>query len=519
LLAAIGAVLLWVAPASAAPYAVWSCQGPNGEAVPGAAWTPATTGAGATAGNDCATGMGASLPSAHGNSRGAGSLTFTAPAGTRITSYELARTLRATVGGLFSSGYVAGVASIDPAGPLGAGCSGSGLSASSVCSLGDPPLSATGVSLGGISLSAACTQDSCPAATPAAEATLARSRVTLEDPSPPTLSGTNGTIADSGRVVRTITVTGTDVGGGVVGISANVDGGSTVAVAGGGVCAAPFTTPQPCPATRAETFSVDTSSLRAGDHVATGTIVDAAGNPTGWGPVPFTVAAGSSDPGPAPAGATPIPVSPATTPAGSPSPTARLTLGGTTAKGRRVPTGLLRTQTGAPLSGVTVRLTRTRTGVEGARTVALKAVRTDRNGRFVSAGLPEGAWTVAASADVPGGTVSGSVRLRTALRTSATPSPTRLRTGGRMVLSGRLRGAGPAKSGVRVRIQVIVRGRYTTVATVRTDAAGRWRWRHRFTKVSRPTLFAFRAAVPTQGDGWPWRPIVRRATTVRVDPR
>lgn len=520
LLAAIGAALLWVAPATAAPYTVWSCLGPSGEALPGTAWTPATSGTGAVAGNDCGTGMGAAVPAGRASARGAGSLTFTAPAGTRITGFELTRTLRATVGGLFSTGYVAGVSSLDPAGPLGAGCSGGGFSFTTVCAVGDPPLAASGVSIGGISLTAACTQDSCPSATPAAEATLARSRVTVEDPRAPTLSGTSGTITDTDRVMRSITVVAADVGGGVGGISANVDGGSTVAVSGGGACAAPFSAAQPCPSTRSETFSVDTSALRRGDHVATGTIVDAAGNTTTWGPVPFTVSTdGSSDLGPAPTGSTAIPVSPATTPAGSPTPTARLTFRGTTVKGRRVPTGYLRTQGGAPLSGVAVRLTRTQTGVEGAKTVVLKPVRTSTKGRFVGPALPEGAWTVAGASDVPGGTVSGSIRLRTGLSTSAAPSPTRLRTGALMVLSGRLRGAGPLKAGVRVRIQAVVRGKYVTVAAVRTRASGRWQWRHRFTKVSRPTLFNFRALVPGEGDAWPWKPVSRRAATVRVDPR
>lgn len=521
LLASVAAVLLFAGSASAAPYTVWSCQGPNGEVLGGGAWSATTTGTGATASSDCATGMRAALPSAQSNPRGSGTLNFTAPAGTRITSFELARTLRASVGGLFSTGYVASVSSIDPTGPLGAGCSGGPFTLPSSCAIGDPPLTASGVSVQGLALTAACGQDSCSSQTPAAEATLARSRVVLDDPQAPTATGTSGTLKDTDRVARTLVVTGADVGGGVQSIAANVDGGAAVESAGGGTCAAPFAVPQPCPGTREARFSVDTGALRPGDHVAAGTITDAAGTATSWGPVPFVVpSGGSTDPGPAPAGSIAIPVSAATTPDGSPVPAARLTFQGSTNKaGRRVPTGYLRTRGGTPLSGMTVRLSRTQTGVEAPRTVTLKSVRTGNNGRFVGPALPEGAWTVAGSADVSNGTVTSSIRLRTGLRISATPSPTRLRTGALMVLAGKLSGAGPAKGGVRVRIQTIIRGKYTTVAAVRTTASGRWQWRHRFTKVSRPTLFAFRALVPGEGADWPWAPASRRATVVRVDPR
>lgn len=515
LLACATALGLSATPAAAAPYTVWSCQGPNGEALPGTAWTASTTGPGAVASTDCAGGMRAALPAGR-NGRAAATLTFSAPAGTRITGFELQRTLRASVGGVFPTGYVARVASVDPGGPLGAECSGGGLSFPTTCEIGDPPLTGSGVSVGAVALSAECTQEGCTGLSPTAGATLARSEVVLDDPQGPTVSRTTGTLQDTDRVVRTLTVSTADVGSGVASISANVDGGPTVASAGGGACAAPYANAQPCPATREATFSVDTGPLKSGDHVATGTTVDASGTGTPWGPVPFTVPEdSSSDPGPAPAGSLPIPVSPAT-----PGPTAKLTLRGTSTKsGRRRPTGYLRTRGGTPLANMTVRLTRTQAGVDAPRTVDMKPVVTGRNGRFVAESLPEGAWTVAGATDVSSGTATASIRLRTGLRISAAPSATRLRTGARMVLSGRLSGAGPARAGVRVRIQTIIKGRYRTVAAVRTRSNGRWRWRHRFTRVSRPTLFSFRALVPGEGEAWPWKPVSRRAATVRVDPR
>lgn len=517
LLLALAAALLLAGPAAAAPYTVFSCQGPAGEALPGTAWTGSTSGAGATTSVDCATGLRAALaPSAPSGPAGA-SLGFAAPAGTRITAFELVRTLRATVGGLLPTGYVANVASVDPAGALGPGCAGGGLFPSA-CTVGDPPLAASGVSLGGIALSAACTQSSCPPADPAAEAVLTRSRVVLEDGTAPTVANVSGTLGTD-RVTRSVTVAGSDVGGGVATITASIDGGDPVGVGSGGACAVPFSAAQPCPSERETTFSIDTGGLKAGDHVATGTISDAAGTATSWGPVPFAVpAGGSSDAAGAPAGSVAVPVPGSA--GGAPAPTARLTLeGSTTRSGRVRPTGRLRTAGGSGLAGVVVRLTRTRPSASGPRTTALKSVRTGADGRFTAAALPEGAWTVAAAADVQDGTVTASSRLKTALRTTAVPSPTRLRTGALMVLSGRLTGAGAARGGVRVRIQAVVKGRYRTVAAVRTTSNGTWRWRHRFTKVSRPTLFAFRAVVPGEGDDWPWNPINRRARSVLVTPR
>ena len=47
--------------AAAAPYTVWSCQGPSGEALPGTAWSGSASGAGAATSTDCATGLRAAL--------------------------------------------------------------------------------------------------------------------------------------------------------------------------------------------------------------------------------------------------------------------------------------------------------------------------------------------------------------------------------------------------------------------------------------------------------------------------
>lgn len=54
-----------------------------------------------------------------------------------------------------------------------------------------------------------------------------------------------------------------------------------------------------------------------------------------------------------------------------------------------------------------------------------------------------------------------------------------------------------------VYMQAIVRGQWKPFGTTRTDAKGRWRIKHRFEATRRPTIYTFRAVVPSQtGYGW-----------------
>lgn len=512
-------------PASAATYEVWSCRGPQGAPAPSGAWVPATapeTAPLAVVTDSCGDGgaLRAALAPNNDHVQGAASLTFGAPAGTRIVGFDVDHTVGAgALGFLAFNRYRSELVAVDP----GPGQPSTALTACESPLFGGGECSqsaslhrdATAPSLGGLVLRAACPPARCgPASGVGAEAVLRGARVALDDPAAPVLDSVGGTLAGSSTGgTRTVTVGARDAGGGVASITASVDGARAITDAAGGTCVVPYSAAQPCPGSREAVFGVITSTLSPGTHSIAGTVADAAGNLTPWGPVAFTVpvkaSGGAKNTAP---GATVVP-------GGSPvSVDGRLSLTSTRTKGGLLrPSGRLTTAKGTPIARAIVRLTRTRIGAKRPRTTELKTVRTGRDGRFTAATLPEGAWNVGAAATVRDGTATAARLLKTPLKLTAASHPRRLKTGGRAVLSGRLTGAGLSRGGAPVRIQVIAGGRWRTVAAVRTDAVGRWRWRHRFTKVSRPTLFSFRALVPRTGT-WPWADVAGRAPTVRVDP-
>ena len=49
-----------------------------------------------------------------------------------------------------------------------------------------------------------------------------------------------------------------------------------------------------------------------------------------------------------------------------------------------------------------------------------------------------------------------------------------------------------------VYLQARVRGKWRTFATTQADSEGRWRMSHRFEATRRPTIYRFRAVVPSQ---------------------
>jgi hypothetical protein len=512
-------------PASAAPYEVWSCRGPQGAAAPSGAWVPATapeTAPKAVVTDSCVDGgaLRAALIPNESHAQGGASVTFNAPAGTRIVGFDVDHTVgTGTMNAFQPGGYVSELVALDP----GPGQASTALTSCTAARVLGSPCSvsavarrdATAPSLGGLVLRATCPSNGCGTASGVgAEAVLRSARVALDDPAAPVVESVGGTLAGSSTGgTRTVTVAASDAGGGVAGITASVDGARAIVDAAGGTCAVPYSAAQPCPAAREAVFGVITSTLAPGTHSIAGTVTDAAGNVTPWGPVAFTVPTKASNGAKNTApGAVPVP-------GGSPvAVDGRLTVTSTPTKsGLLRPSGRLTTAKGTPIARAKVRLTRTRIGAKRPVTTELKTVRTGKDGRFTAATLPEGAWNVGAAAVVRDGTATAARLLKTPLRVTADSSPRRLRTGGRAVLAGRLTGAGLSRKGAPVRIQVIAGGRWRTVAAVRTDAVGRWRWRHRFTKVSRPTLFSFRAVVPQVGT-WPWADVAGRAPTVRVDP-
>jgi hypothetical protein len=107
---------------------------------------------------------------------------------------------------------------------------------------------------------------------------------------------------------------------------------------------------------------------------------------------------------------------------------------------------------------------------------------------------------------------------RLAVRASTTIQLDRAgyRNGDTVKFSGRIT-TGPVIRRKSVYLQVVVRGKWRTFDTTRADTQGRWKLRYRFTATRRPTVYRFRALIPTE-HAFPWAPGRSRAIPVLVTP-
>lgn len=553
----LAAGLGWTPAAEAGTYDVWSCRGPE--------WEPVETGAWERSAIDPASGAtllapaslrfrdtcaqeGGSLSVALAqdqplHSSIAGLLTFRAPADAQIVGYELSRSLRVGSPPLLAlAGYSA--TRTETAG--GAPTTVESCATPACRSIGAPePFALENVVTGPLEPAdeiALRVRVSCPVLElcldlppgDAARADLYRSRVTLEDSTPPddpALSGplVEGDSGSSGRA--TLVVASGDRGAGVEAISLEVDGEEWQTVRAGGLastCRLPYTDPRPCPRTVEQAFEIDTGALAAGDHEASGAVVDAAGNRAEWSPVAFRVEGAPSaeplrhTPPPSP----PVPASPA----GNGVPAVerpRLRLAQPTAPrarpGRPVKLrGALETRDGQPIAGARLAVETLQLGVRGGPLAERRAeVVTDAGGRFAVELRARGAQRVLVEfhpRPAARATARAAGMVRTRLALSVSRSERLLVKGRRLTLRGRLRGAGPSARGALVQIQAIVNGRWAPVGTARARADGAYAWRYRFVRLSRDTIFSFRAVVD-RVPGWPWPPERSRRVIVLVDIR
>ena len=515
--AVAAAVVCFAAPAHAGTYSVWSCRGPAGEPVSAGAWSFGAVDAGAgdvTFADSCASGgaVRVELADDRGFSRPViGMAGFSAPAGTRIASYELWRSLAVAGPELRLFDFGAAVVTTRDGATASSGCSTWG----DACPAAGEPLAAANRVAGSgpadaIRLQVSCRQSLCqePRGGVAARASLYRARVVLSDDSAPAAPDVVASPA-------AVTVSSTDAGAGIAAFSLAVDGGEAqVRTVGGAGCREPYTAAQPCPGSAAESFVLD--GLAPGEHTVAGTVADAAGNVTAWGPVAFTVAAPPvlsvppSVPSAPPCAGAACAVVPAeagpgvlrvSAPRSARAPGKALRLSGT-----------LRTAAGAPIAGAALTVTGLDLGVNRARSRVLARPRTDAQGRFTATVRRDGAVRLT----VAYGGASTTLTTRTRVALTARPARGRLVKGRTLTLSGVLRGAAAAAKGAPVRIESIVNGRWTTVGAVKTRAGGRYQWRYRFVHLTRNTTFSFRAVVDS-APAWPWARVRSRAVRVDVD--
>ena len=172
---------------------------------------------------------------------------------------------------------------------------------------GGQPGAVTGLSAQELSLGIVCrapTGEECVtgATLHAVWAAMYGARVTLSDPTPPTLNTPSGALWAPGEAdgfhkgTESVTVAAQDVGGGVASIVLAVDGHPVETYS----ASCNFTFAQPCPSsTGAQTLALPTTELSDGTHTLTLVATDAAGNQSTVASQEITVA---NNPPPAPVG-------------------------------------------------------------------------------------------------------------------------------------------------------------------------------------------------------------------------
>jgi hypothetical protein len=504
LIAVVFACSLLASTASAATYSVYTCSGPNGESLPNDAWVsrvsvPANAAAFSFGTNcgDLSTVAAAGSALAPGENAG---YAFTAPAGSTIVGYLLRRS--ATISfysGSSNPALSSGVRRSVAAGDTYAGeCEAKTVA----CSISSSDTQSAGLAASSLQVGVECAQPSAACAASkfsALSAKLINSRVDLSDGYAPTLAASGGTLTDANTTAakRTISLAVNDLGSGVQGVALAIDGSPTSSVANGGSCAKPYTKPLPCPASSPTTFQVNVAPLTVGNHIAVVSATDGAGNVGTLAPVSFSVGAiltgsGSNSNG------SPAVEHPKLT-------TNKAVLDGAAGKSISV-RGRLLTDDGAAIAGAKLDVSSVNIGVSGSPAASLGSVRSSSDGGFVFKFKPKGAQRITFSfrpnsGDGPTATASTIVRQRLGL--SAKGSRASLSAGGTLIISGRLGGTNGAAGAIPVAIEVALGKKWRAVGTVTTTNAGAYKWSHRFTRVTRPTIFRFRAVVKRTAS-WPW---------------
>lgn len=504
-------------PATAGEYDVWSCRGPAGEPLPADAWKQETDFAepgDVSLTDDCATGGPVMLEmtdSGTGTRKARLALDFDLPPGAAVSGYRLNRAIRAAASFGPPYTYVSAVGETTGNMTENWGCASSLAPPYYNCSFlgsavdpNDPGNEwvRSGLSLDHLSVWVGCISNGCnpPFAPPAAYFALWSSQVTVDDPAGPVIAAVGGTLAGPDPVwgKANLFIEAQDSTSGVASMDLEVDGVpyQSILIDTPG-CAEPYRSAQPCPVGAGRVFTVDTTTLGEGVHTATGTVRDAAGNETSFGPVGFTVS---------------NPVPPEPVPDNGDPAVAEPVIGLDSASiwhrpGERVAIGgRLTTQAGVPVVGARLAAGLRHLAAKGSAPVDLPEATTDANGRFRIPVPGPGAREVELSFSPHQGaspTVQSRVLVRSRLALSLRRKPARIRIGRKVRFGGRLLGAGPSARGIPVEIQARVSGRWETVATVRTRGTGNWVWKYRFRYVKRDAVFSFRALVRST-PGWPW---------------
>jgi hypothetical protein len=540
ILAALAATAAAALPsaAAAAPgdFSVWSCRDALGNPADSSAWVPyGTVTNPATRTDTCASGGYLQVQMPDPTDRPPGGTTgfkYTFPAGLTPVSYRIemaGATSSPPDGTLFAIGLTVGG---DPATDhITDGCQDD---SATFCTFGsmtgafDQPGNSHSGALApgdGLAFSALCIASSdCIPDSVLNEGRLYRSEVTFSDTVAPTVGAAGGSATESGTLAghKRLTLGLHDVGSGVHQAQLLVDGVVIDTVVGGGDCAAPYTTPIPCPGDWSVTFDLDTTALADGAHSVVVRAADAAGNTTDGAPLAIDVSNPVAAPSvvvvPGPTKTVTVPAPPSETPPAPPAvqppaPVPPVTL---SASKRRVSLKRADTLRGtANRGGVQLTFERRPFGGDEDDWTPAGTTRTAGDGTFRFPVVRQsGQIRVQPTDPAVGGRaliVNVVARLKAKLRRSAS----HLRNGDTVTLRGRIRGDGGAWSDREVLIQAIVRGHWRTIDTAEVSDRGRVTWRYRFEHTSRTADYRFRLRLPNVR-ALPWKAVTTKAVSVLV---
>lgn len=491
--------------ASAATYSVYACSGPGGQPLPNSSWltsvaNPSQTLAFSFGGACGDLSVSASPSDSYALGDGA-EYVFDPPSGTTISGYSLTRSTAVDFSMPSGNPQVsAGVRETTGIIDVDRDCT----DVVSDCIVPTSAASGSGLALSSLGVGVHCQESSggCPAGSLNNFATsLASARVDLEDSTLPQVVALGGSLPASTSIAgaHNINVTSTDVGGGVERIELRIDGGAPSVLVPGGSCGQPYTLRQPCPSGFFASFNVDTRQLTNGLHIGSARSIDAAGNVSDSEAFAFTVTAGGKD-------ANSLLPSNGTPAVERPLVRAERSLIAA-ARGRTVAVeGRLLTEQGQPIAGAKLQVTSLDLGVFDAEPRSLGEVTTSSTGHFAARVRSRGAQRVTVTFKPTAtslGTAVASTIVRENLTLSIKRSRARVKPRGRLTLSGRLGGAGDAAGGAPIEIDVKIGGTWRAVGVVETSSSGRYRWNYRFSRVTQPTRFTFRAQL-RRNKSWPW---------------
>jgi hypothetical protein len=360
----------------------------------------------------------------------------------------------------------------------------------------------------------------CTPADPGGALTIGRARVGLADDAAPTLAPPAGSLVTPDAVLegpQGVTVSASDVGGGVERFAVAVDGIDVASEAVGDQhpsCRTPFVDLVPCPTSVTRSFAFDTSAVGNGRHALQIVAVDAAGNRTPSPPVRVWIANGASPNGAGASRRAKLAAAFHSRGKRAARPHATVPFGRT-----RPIRGRLTDVRGAPIRGARIEVlaTNRRPGAI-RRQEGIVETRADGRFRYVPRRGPsrrlEFAYRAFSLDPEPSTTAELTLDVRAGVTLVVRPRRTTSR--GTIRFRGRLLGD-PGRAGVQVTLYAVGRQARSRVpvAVLRTDSAGRFRFRYQFLRTFAPFTYRFVAQVQSQR-GYPYAAAASRPVTVRV---